>query len=1702
MSASTQVQSNASNFGDFLSGGVDPRTGHFTLNIQLPMFTANDQVGPSFPLMLSYNLLNKENQGFGKGWSLSTTRYNSQNNRVLSLQTGETFRVDERSVDGRPARIDEQKVPSFHFHAPDLNNGPYQVVHRAGQVEQLTQFRVNETAVAVPTHIIGPLGHGVTLEYFNDTTTPDLRLSKVMDDDGNVLLSVEYLPDRAVVRLAPEGSNHYLVRLDFIFTAERLARIEVADVENAIWTLTYKTVRGYDCIEEARSPQGVIERMQYADGGHAFPGQPLLPALPRVTSHQLYPGADMPPIETTWVYSISNYLGYGGTARPWQNDGSDQLYEVTDAGFRYHTEECLLAAGEGKSREVLRQTRRTYNRFHQLVEERKEQKGHVLTETVAYYTDDTKAFRDQPPYFQMPRIRQVRWEQPGGVRSEKTEHRYDTHGNLIWQRGEDGQVDEYDYYPPEGDGDHCPPEPNGFSNLIRCKRTLPSEGKPGTAPVRQTRYRYARLQPLGGADLPGLNVLKEASVELLGGDIPQTLSQEITEYYDAPGDRMLHGRVARQRSIINGYTATTTFEYSVTGQSLRDRMITTRIRNFGHDDRSGEPPQPGQETLFSERTIHCLTGTVRMTRDNEGVVQRTAYDSLNRVIEETLEGNAPATRRYRYTFAGVASTGRGNETISVDVNGVEVTAVADGLGRTVATFRSLNGGQRGDPLSRAAYNVLGQRVEQAEYDDYEGAPTELITRFTYDDWGNPSRATGPDGVVTVTQASITPLAPAATTLLRWQEHPSQPGERLGETFTQYNTFGKVDFEERRLAEGETHQAADRTEYVYDGLGRCIRQTQHLRELGPGKVGAQRSMLTTAFAYDDWDRVIKTTRPDLSEVHTEFAPFSTEAIVTGIKVARGAKAVKAGTQRYDRFGRLVERGHGTLAEQMEYSEGSLLVAARRLASGERLLYEYEPALTGTPTKVRGAGQDQTFEFDPLTGQVTSGTAAEASTEFVYNRLGEVERTILKLNNQPDHITTFSRSRQGRRLARTDSSAAASLHSYDACGRLKKTTQGLVDTLHEYNGLGLLFEVATVGPGGSSSSRREYDSLGREIKRRVNLTGMDELVVHQAWSDDDLLVRRWFESGGKRCLDETFEYDALGQLSYCQYDGEAAWLPTDRYGQRIASELVGFDELGNMQWVTTTLAGDLGEVHANHAYHPENLSQLIAINYDTKNANYPASETFAYDTQGCMTNDAQGRILTYDGRGRLASVAPSSGATTRRYHYDPHDELIATTEAGGQQTRYFHDGSSLNHSASAAATVQYLRSGDGHVVAEHNPSLPADGSLLVTDANGHVRASLQGGTVAASGYDAWGNANAPLSSTLGYNGERHDDELDGYLLGAGYRVYLPRLRRFNAPDSASPFDGGGLNPYAYAGGNPIVFHDPTGHFTSHVAGPRRLPPAQSVPEISTWQRWMPVVFGVVSTVVFTAIFPPAGAAAWALMLVPNIASIGYSVLVATQVLKENAMFYMAFVAVDVAGATLASGIGKATTAASADSRWIASPLDEISDDLFSSPMQSARSSVANSTGGGSRSAANQSDTLINDATRVETTLTSNGTTSRSGNISSSGSTSRPHTAPQQSSHGKLRAAVTNEAGVGRSSRTSRAIENTASSSSATLWAGFKSSKLGTLLRNHKYRINIPNRPVTTTSHSVNDGIPGVNPFYAPKVDRNSLSVRGTLSNAMGY
>jgi RHS repeat-associated protein len=173
--------------------------------------------------------------------------------------------------------------------------------------------------------------------------------------------------------------------------------------------------------------------------------------------------------------------------------------------------------------------------------------------------------------------------------------------------------------------------------------------------------------------------------------------------------------------------------------------------------------------------------------------------------------------------------------------------------------------------------------------------------------------------------------------------------------------------------------------------------------------------------------------------------------------------------------------------------------------------------------------------------------------------------------------------------------------------------------------------------------------------------------------------------------------------------------------------------------------------------------------------------------------QGQLISYryDALDRLMGVEPfAASSTTRMYR----DGRLATQLEGGQQHSLFEAGDHL--------LAQSTHSGNRTV-----------NTLLGCDQQRSVVQSVSGNRVQHSAYTPYGGqpAEGGVHSLLGFNGEQPDPVTGCYLLGNGYRAYNPQLMRFHSPDSMSPFDSGGINPYAYCLGDPVNMSDPTGHFS---------------------------------------------------------------------------------------------------------------------------------------------------------------------------------------------------------------------------------------------------------------------------------------------------
>ena len=600
MTASTAVHSNAFNFLSFLATGVDPRTGLYTASISLPELQTNDLRGPGIPLQLGFSPLNTTDSGFGRGWSLQLSQYNTANS-VLSLATGETFKVTGTDGNGQPD-FREKKLDSFHFH--NLGQGRYRVAHKSGLVEILEVGGAD--GLALPVELYSPQGHKLSLSYrpFNNGGR---MLERISDDAQGALLEVQRQGSTVNVLLhpyrGPEGGPLARFRLELLGDDSRLARVHLPTENDACWRFAYDTPRDWLCLTEVHSPVGGHDEIRYTDSGHPFPGGAPHQALPRVTHHRQIPGFGQPLIEVQYLYTTGNFLGFGAPGLVWSDDGLDNLYKA-DGRYTYGSTEQLWDA---TSNRPLRSIERTFNNFHLLTREQTEQNDNVKRVDTLYYANPDLPFDLQPPQCQLPQTVTTLWYRKSASAQERRETvhtTYDEHGNLLEQINANGISETSSWYPKEG-ADGCPADPEGFVRSLRSKTITPAPSYHGAAPV----YSTSTLT----TDFDDVEKTLTVQRSLLNGESlleHDDNGVEIAYRYDALG-RVLSETVAPETD----FKATRSYSYFLVGAD-------------------------GQQ---AEQVV----------TDVKDVQVRTRFDGLNRAIFEERQDVDSATRAgaFRQTYA-------------------------------------------------------------------------------------------------------------------------------------------------------------------------------------------------------------------------------------------------------------------------------------------------------------------------------------------------------------------------------------------------------------------------------------------------------------------------------------------------------------------------------------------------------------------------------------------------------------------------------------------------------------------------------------------------------------------------------------------------------------------------------------------------------------------------------------------------------------------------------------------------------------------------------------------------------------------------------------------------------------------------------------------------------------------------------------------
>ena len=199
----------------------------------------------------------------------------------------------------------------------------------------------------------------------------------------------------------------------------------------------------------------------------------------------------------------------------------------------------------------------------------------------------------------------------------------------------------------------------------------------------------------------------------------------------------------------------------------------------------------------------------------------------------------------------------------------------------------------------------------------------------------------------------------------------------------------------------------------------------------------------------------------------------------------------------------------------------------------------------------------------------------------------------------------------------------------------------------------------------------------------------------------------------------------------------------------------------------------------------------------------ANSYIYDPNGNMMG-RNGATLTHDYENRLSSLV--TGGTTTTFVYDAAGGRVKKTSSS-ITTLYI----GKLYECTSGVCTKHIFAGGNRIVSKkpsgtyyyHTDHLGS--SSVVTDASGAKVEEIY--------YYPFGQTRVNSGSVnlhYKYTGQEEDAETGLYFYNARY--YDPAIGRFISADSIvpNPGDPQDLNRYTYAGNNPLIYIDPTGHF----------------------------------------------------------------------------------------------------------------------------------------------------------------------------------------------------------------------------------------------------------------------------------------------------
>ncbi|WP_308142816.1 RHS repeat-associated core domain-containing protein [Burkholderia pseudomallei] len=664
-------------------------------------------------------------------------------------------------------------------------------------------------------------------------------------------------------------------------------------------------------------------------------------------------------------------------------------------------------------------------------------------------------------------------------------------------------------------------------------------------------------------------------------------------------------------------------------------------------------------------------------------------------------------------------------------------------------------------------------------------------------------------------------------------YPSSDTRAYGTSLAQTTTFNR---EPSGLVDSITDALGRTTAYAHDALGNVTSIT---------RLSGTSSAATTNFTYtSDYNQLASVTDPlghtislsytngCLTQItdalgHSNAIQCNSAGQPTSIQDALG-NTVTLAYQGYDLqsatdpLGRTVNYVVDTLGRRIASRDPLGNVTLTQYDSNDRVTAITDP-LNQTTTETYDANGNQLTVTLPNQGVITSAydnrnrriqriDALKQTESWTYDGMG----SMLSYTDRKNQVTLYTYDALNRRTLVSYADGSGIQATYDAGNRLTGLTDSSSGS-YSWGHDGLDRVTSAVAPQGTISYG--YDAASR----LVSMTPAAQATVNYSYDAADRLTSL---SQGSETVQFTYDaanrrstlvlpngivvgagFDAASELTSLTY--------TQSNGTSLGSLTYGYDADGRIISKSGTFATDLL---------PAATTQPATFDLNDRKTSFNG-QALTYDANGNLTSDGT-NTYTWNARNQLTQISQGSSVQLS-FSYDTLGRRIAKTVGSGTPTQYLYDGANVVQETQGGSVNPVL---NGLGIDERFARNDVTGrtyyltdtlrsTIALTDSTGAIRQRYS--------YDPYGNTEQSDTTTgftnpYQYTG-READAPGLYFYRARY--YSSLMGGFISQDKLW-FGGGQLSFYAYVGGDPEDYTDPSG-LGGPVSGPR-------VPSSLSWRR----------------------------------------------------------------------------------------------------------------------------------------------------------------------------------------------------------------------------------------------------------------------------